>query len=323
MGQQNPKYQFILNYYDFQKKIQKYLSDWEKEKGGKLEKGYIIHPDWIKEWKRISNYNNIKTKYLDKYNSESKFLFLKKDNQKYKKIENLEKESDYDFNLICYVPTVDFLPTTQFFSLEYLENIVNEETYKLLDINIINLQVKDIKYILKKRMFIILDEAENIIKIILKKENENDILINLNFIFDNKDSYKKYSHFFENKYSKEIYNFIEDIINTKKKEYLDKKNIHFKIEYEEKKYINNEKKIEKNVSPLPDEEEINVHFQSEDQKINKTIHCNKNDIFISVLGQFPDIKDNYNKFIVNGKNININSTFNQNNIKDGDNILIY
>ena len=297
MGQQNPKYQFILNYYDFQKKIQKYLSEWEKEKGGKLKKGYIIHPDWIKEWKRISNYNNIKTKYLDKYNSESKFLFLKKDNQKYQKIENLEKESDYDFNLICYVPTVDFLPITQFFSLEYLENIINEETYKLLDINIINLQVKDIKYILKKRMFIIFDEAENIIKIILKKENENDILINLNFIFDNKDSYKKYSHFFENKYSIEIYNFIEDIINTKKKEY--------------------------NVSHLPDEEEINVHFQSEDQKINKTIHCNKNDIFISVLGQFPDIKDNYNKFIVNGKNININSTFNQNNIKDGDNILIY
>ena len=35
MGQQNPKYQFILNYYDFQKKIQKYLSEWEKQKGGK------------------------------------------------------------------------------------------------------------------------------------------------------------------------------------------------------------------------------------------------------------------------------------------------
>ena len=98
------------------------------------------------------------------------------------------------------------------------------------------------------------------------------------------------------------------------------------------------KKIENNISQLNtaisenvnnisslsnDGEEINVHFQSGDNKINKTLSFNKNNIFGSVLNQYPDIKNNYNLFLVNGKNININSTFEQNKIKDGDNILIY
>ena len=408
MGQKNAKSKFILYYHSFQQKILKYLKDWENEKGGTtLEKGYILHPDWIKEWKSKSDYDNIKT-YLDDSISESKII--KNNKQKYQNIENFEKDDKYDFNNICYVSTVNFLPITEFYSLEYLENFVNEQAYKLLNININQnkLKVENIKYILKKRMFIIFCETKNIIKIILFKEkkkeneNENDILINLNFIFDNNKYYKNYAHFFEKYYSKDIYNFITGIINTNKNEYLDEKTkrILFKVVYEEKKcninhlkteknnnIINNEnenenkinevnnnnnfnsnlysinkqsensqhenninnfdiikdlslneKKIENNLSQLNtaisenvnnisslsnDGEEINVHFQSGDNKINKTLSFNKNNNFASVLNQYPDIKDNYYLFLVNGKNININATFEQNNIKDGDNILIY
>ena len=413
MGQKNAKSKFILYYHSFQQKILKYLKDWENEKGGTtLEKGYIIHPDWIKAWKGISNYDNIKTDYLDDSISESKII--KNNKQKYQNIENFEKEDKYEFNNICYISTDKFLPITEFYSLEYLENFVNEQAYKLLNIIIYqnNLEVENIKYILKKRMFIIFCETKNIIKIILFKEkeneNENDILINLNFIFDNNKYYKNYAHFFEKYYSKDIYNFIIGIINTKKNEYIDEKTkrILFKVVYEEKKCNNNhlkteknnniinnenenenenenkinevnnnnnnnfnsnlysinkqsenslqenninnfdiikdlslnEKKIENNISQLNtaisenvnnisslsnDGEEINVHFQSGDNKINKTLSFNKNNIFGSVLNQYPDIKNNYNLFLVNGKNININSTFEQNKIKDGDNILIY
>ena len=409
MGQKNAKSKFILYYHSFQQKILKYLKDWENEKGGTtLEKGYIIHPDWIKAWKGISNYDNIKTDYLDDSISESKII--KNNKQKYQNIENFEKDDKYDFNNICYVSTVNFLPITEFYSLEYLENFVNEQAYKLLNININQnkLNVENIKYILKKRMFIIFCETKNIIKIILFKEkeneneNENDILINLNFFFDNNKYYKNYAHFFEKYYSKDIYNFITGIINTKKNEYIDEKTkrILFKVVYEEKKCNNNhlkteknnniinnenenenkinevnnnnnfnsnlysinkqsensqhenninnfdiikdlslnEKKIENNLSQLNtaisenvnnisslsnDGEEINVHFQSGDNKINKTLSFNKNNNFASVLNQYPDIKDNYYLFLVNGKNININATFEQNNIKDGDNILIY
>ena len=409
MGQKNAKSKFILYYHSFQQKILKYLKDWENEKGGTtLEKGYILHPDWIKAWKGISNYDNIKTDYLDDSISESKII--KNNKQKYQNIENFEKDDKYDFNNICYVSTVNFLPITEFYSLEYLENFVNEQAYKLLNININQnkLNVENIKYILKKRMFIIFCETKNIIKIILFKEkeneneNENDILINLNFFFDNNKYYKNYAHFFEKYYSKDIYNFITGIINTKKNEYIDEKTkrILFKVVYEEKKCNNNhlkteknnniinnenenenkinevnnnnnfnsnlysinkqsensqhenninnfdiikdlslnEKKIENNLSQLNtaisenvnnisslsnDGEEINVHFQSGDNKINKTLSFNKNNNFASVLNQYPDIKDNYYLFLVNGKNININATFEQNNIKDGDNILIY
>jgi len=409
MGQKNAKSKFILYYHSFQQKILKYLKDWENEKGGTtLEKGYILHPDWIKAWKGISDYDNIKTDYLDDSISESKII--KNNKQKYQNIENFEKEDKYEFNNICYISTDKFLPITEFYSLEYLENFVNEQAYKLLNIIIYqnNLEVENIKYILKKRMFIIFCETKNIIKIILFKEkekeneNENDILINLNFFFDNNKYYKNYAHFFEKYYSKDIYIFITGIINTKKNEYIDEKTkrILFKVVYEEKKcninhlkteknnnIINNEnenenkinevnnnnnnfnsnlysinkqsenslqenninnfdiikeslneKKIENNISQLNtaisenvnnisslsnDGEEINVHFQSGDNKINKTLSFNKNNIFASVLNQYPDIKNNYNLFLVNGKNININSTFEQNKIKDGDNILIY
>ena len=85
MGQKitNPKSRLFLHYYVFQKTINQYLTDWkDKSDSFRIKNGYIIDPDWIKEWKRLVDYDNIKINYLDcfnitstKINHEQKLLF--------------------------------------------------------------------------------------------------------------------------------------------------------------------------------------------------------------------------------------------------------
>ena len=60
-----PKSNLILHYYIFQKTIHKYLKDWKDKKDGEyIQKGYIFHPNWIKEWKRIIKYEDLKTNFI-------------------------------------------------------------------------------------------------------------------------------------------------------------------------------------------------------------------------------------------------------------------
>ena len=71
MGTSNLKNNNIFKYYIFQKKFKKYLTGkiLEKERNT-IKKGYLVPLDWIKEWKRIVNYNKI-SKALDSLQIES------------------------------------------------------------------------------------------------------------------------------------------------------------------------------------------------------------------------------------------------------------
>ena len=219
MGQKisNPKCQLILHYYVFQKTLQKYLTDWKnKNDRNKIEKGYLIDPDWIKEWKRISDYDNIKTNYLDHFGIESTNI---NDNQKLLISQHLEPViKDYDQKLIYYVQKKEFYISNIFISLEYLQNFCDETTYNLLETNG---KVEKVKYILKKKMLIIFFPSRYIIKIILFNEKNNNI-INLKYVYDSNEVYnfkKKYS-FFERKKSEQILNYLSEknIFNIKKYE---------------------------------------------------------------------------------------------------------
>ena len=234
MGQKisNPKCKLLLHYYVFQKTIQKYLTDWKDKKDRhKLEKGYIIDPDWIKEWKRISDYDNIKTKYLDCLGIESTNI---NDNLNLVITQHLQPViKDYEQNLIYYVKMNDFNVSNTFFSLEYLQNLCDVTTYDLLETNG---EVENVEYILKKKMLIIFLRTRNIIKIVLFNEKNNNI-INLKYIYNNNDKYKTKYFFFERKSSEQILKYLSEknIFNLKKYELYNPKtnNLIYTLLYEE------------------------------------------------------------------------------------------
>ena len=58
MGQkQNLSTKLVINYSLFQKKIEKYLTNWKNHKSENIiKKGYLIDPNWIKKWKQLLEY---------------------------------------------------------------------------------------------------------------------------------------------------------------------------------------------------------------------------------------------------------------------------
>ena len=71
---------------------------------------------------------------------------------------------------------------------------------------------------------------------------------------------------------------------------------------------------------------IAVNFRSISDNINYPMACKKTDIFANVENklyqQFPELKSKKVYFIANGNTVNKSYTFEQNNIKTGDTILI-
>ena len=230
----NPKSKLLLYYYVFQKKIKKYLTDWKDKKDGhKIEKGYIIDPDYIKEWKRISDYDNIKTNYLDHFGLETIKI---NDDQKLLITQHLQPViKDYEQKLIYYVKKDDFYVCNSFFSLEYLQNLCDVKTYNLFETNG---EIEKVEYIFKQKMLIIFFRARNVIKIILFNEKNNNI-INLKFLYNYNDrlDYNKDVSFFERKSSEQILNYISEtnIFNLKKYKLHNSKTnrLIYKLFYEE------------------------------------------------------------------------------------------
>ena len=98
MGAKNTKIDNILYYYIFQKKINNYLNKpKEREDKINLKNGYIINPEWIKEWKRRINYGKLVSDYLDHFNINSTKL-----NDEQLLMINQFIENDYIFNNLCY-----------------------------------------------------------------------------------------------------------------------------------------------------------------------------------------------------------------------------
>jgi len=201
MGSSASKYQPILSYYAFQKKIKNHLNNKiNKEDVNKMNIGYFISPEWIKEWKKIINYKKIE-EILDKENIESSILH---DKQK-KRIESLFNKLIPKFEIKNIVKK-DNIYINNISSVENLQFLLDNETFDKMKIK--KTSKKQVEYIFKKKMIIFFFKKVNIIKIIIhslypfSKENK---IINLTFYFGKNESfYNHYKKFFKEKNSKEI-----------------------------------------------------------------------------------------------------------------------
>ena len=323
MGQKQTK--LFLHYYEFQKTIKEYLSDWNNKKDcNKLEKGYIIHPDWIKEWKSIINYNNLKNNLEVQHhninNIEEKIIKqdIKLSNKEYKK------------TLINYIKINDlkyFPPfSDSFISLEYLQNFCDEETYKLFKTNV---DVQEMEYIFKKRMLIIFCKIDSIIKIIMF-HNKN--IINLRIFCNDKNRFDVFKKYFKIKNSDEIMNYItnKDIYN--KKEYTSKENniTYYTLNYEEEKNnlnILNPQDIIKNRDIENDINITNANNNNIFNNNNFNINLNngnnqsENSLQINNINKIENNNNNISQ--LNIENIEINKNENKFPLLPEDNITIY
>ena len=265
----------ILYYYVFQKKINNYINNNKiKEKEKKILKiGYIINPDWIKEWKARINYNKITSDYLDHFNLDSTRLnkqqkllinqFIEKDNN----IDNL----DLDIKTIVKNNFFNFFIYEKMINKIYLENFVNKKTFNKLDMND-KTTYERVKYIFKKKMFMLFFEKYLKIKILLYSINfKNNHLKTLTYIFYDKDTYYYYSKLFENAESDAM---IEHLKNTKifKNKFRvgkEENRVIFKIKnenFEEELNIGNKNKEDKSIEnnemniEIKDPNEINFNL---------------------------------------------------------------
>ena len=71
---------------------------------------------------------------------------------------------------------------------------------------------------------------------------------------------------------------------------------------------------------------ISLFFESVDQKIKETIVCQSNESFHILEGilyeKYPQYKESENYFIVNGVKVNRFKTLKENNIKNGDKVVL-
>ena len=207
MGSNISKAEQVLFYYSFQQKMNKYLKDWKHIKDkNKIKTGYFIHPDWIKEWKRSINYEQIKTVYLNNLknkisnvNDETKDLIQEMAEQN---IINLDDSLSFLVKNSSFITMVNKKNLT----LEYLENFINKKTYNLFNINE-KTTIEKIEYIFKQKILIFFIKDYHVIKLLLFDETKIKF-ISLKFIINYDKVYEYFYNYFKEKSSKEIINFL-------------------------------------------------------------------------------------------------------------------
>jgi len=283
MGTQNTKIDNILYYYVFQKKINNYLNHYiiRKDKFS-LKDGYIISPDWIKEWKMRINYNKIVEDYLDYFNLNSTKL-----NEEQKMMINQFIESDKNLNLetktiIKYSYFINLCESIIMFNDEeinetFLKNFVNKKTFEKLEINDIRAFEK-VKYIFKEKIFILFIEKNYSIKILFLNifyKQEKYYLFNLTLQFLEKNEYQDMSTFLEKSYSDKIINFFSkyDVFEKKYLEFKENDKIVFIVKNKNYKEVLINIDKDKNFHHQEDE---STKYSIDNKEIKKTYEINFN-----------------------------------------------
>ena len=311
MGGEISKYQQILNYYMFQKKIDKVLTDQNTEDNKKTKYGFFIHPDWIKEWKKMIGYTFL-SKYFDTLKIENNYL-NKKETQYIN--ENIKTDNIYiDINTSFLIKTDNFiLLNERIINRELLENFVDNKTFTELNINK-KTKFEEINYIFKKQMIIFFFKDYKTIKMVIHLPSYNNIdnLINLKFIFNDFNRYIEYRTKFKTDNSENIIEFLNSMNIFKKSKHLEKdlndKNI-FEL-YNESKYEENtdEMKIKKNIKSITTNQNKNNNNSFVNKDIKNSLFNKKEDKGVNFnLNQSMNniVKLNNNLF-----NFNINNNLN-------------
>ena len=231
--------QLVYHYYLFQKKIQTYLKDWKNVKDlFDFEKGYILHPDWVNEYRDKIKYEKLKPD-LDKFLLSKKFTY----NQQML-LYNFTQPAVINFDLNSINCNSSFNLKEKFLSLEKLKSFINKDTYsvlnKLIDKRKKGIKIEEVKYILKQKMIILLNEFDKIIKIIYFYENENENenkITNLTFKFAHESKYNEYKNYFKKNDSEQIIKHFTNMKIFETKIYtfddINSKANNFTISYEE------------------------------------------------------------------------------------------
>jgi len=157
----------IVCYYLFQKRLSDYLNQRNyAEDENKINYGYIIHPDWIDNWRKIINYEAIKN-FLDyTITINGNNINNCKDEIENYFINNISEE-DIIIYLSQIVRTNPFdISQNKIFDEPFLINMIPDDVYKAMKIYEKNSKIQ-IKYIFKKRMVIFAIEEMSTIKIII------------------------------------------------------------------------------------------------------------------------------------------------------------
>ena len=228
----NKRIKKIVEFYIFQNKIINNLFGVETiENKYKIEKGYLANPNSLDIWKNSINYDKIKDDLTRFQIKSTKYKGFQKNliKQHVKPdIKNAKVIFDKNNNPIKF--------EEKFLSFKDLENFMNSDSY------IKGINSEKIEYIFKKEMIIIFFPSnKNNIMIIIYLNDENNKLINLKFIFYDKNEYKKHKDKFEKYNSDEIKN-LENVkkaieSKTKKYEHYEFETKKYEILYEEKKII--------------------------------------------------------------------------------------
>ena len=244
MGKIESNTSMTTNYYLFQNKINGYLSQENKEDEFVIKTGYFISPDWIKNWKKLINYDVgdqsiefiLKEQlYESNINNEDvklvigQFITPKLENKNFESIKFKKLKSSFKFE-------------NMFITLETLENFVNDSTFYSIQ----KIREENLKYVFKQNMIIFFFSLTKIIKIIYYRHEENNI-INLKFTFDNLKEFYDMQYFLKKNNSQEIRKlFVKTKIFTTKK------------------YINNEPKKKYKLFLFEDENENDEQLENEE-----------------------------------------------------------
>ena len=210
MGSESSKIQQILEYYLFQRKIRDQLNNINTKDNDEIREGYLVNPDWIKEWKKMIGYNEI-IQYFGHLTINDNKL----DDQQLEYInQSLVNNNIYiDLNISFYVKKNDFISIKEkIISRKNLYNFVNKKAFDVLKLEKYASHEK-IEYIFKSQMIIFFFEKNRIIKLLihsLAPFKEISDLINLKYNFKNKSDYNDEKDFLKKSPSNKI---IERLIN--------------------------------------------------------------------------------------------------------------
>ena len=235
----------ILSYYLFQKKLKKYLINDNIEDRHTIKKGKIIFMNDIKNWKNLIRYDSL-SQCLDSINIQNTELDDEQKQNIMKYIEDNEIQTmyyNYNYDIFNKVEKYNAI-NRKIFSKDDLEILLDEKTSEYFNKN----SMISTEYIFKKQMFIIIIEKNQVIKLLIfslypYNEGLSDKLINISFIFYNKNEFKKCRDLFKKNSSKEIIDYL--ILNIKIFEFP-------------KQYILDEKGVEAQLCVFYEEEYINI-----------------------------------------------------------------
>ena len=189
----------IWAYYDFHKDINKYFCEGINLDANNLEQEvYFVDYNWIKSWKKYTNYENIIT-------MEKNYEFLKENGflefDQNTKLPNLESGNakTHFLNISVY-------------KIRDFDCLIDKATYNLFTrydknyskiSNMFSANLDSFNYIFFKEMFVLLIEEQNRIKLIYQQQIESHLeLVQLNLYF------KKQNKYFAEDVIKEMFKYI-------------------------------------------------------------------------------------------------------------------